>query len=38
MMNFKDINDITVEQANEMAKNGLYLVIKDGKCKGFATK
>ena len=38
MRNFKSINDITIEEAKEMAKNGLYLIIKDGKCKGMTTK
>ena len=38
MLNLKDIKDITIEEAEIMAKNGLYLIIKDGKCKGMTTK
>lgn len=38
MGNFINIKDISLEEAFEMAENGLCLIIRDGKLKGFATK
>ena len=38
MLNLKDIKDITLEEAERMARNGLYLIIRDKQIKGFTTK
>lgn len=34
-MTIKDINRITLDEANKLGKKGLCFIIKDGKFKGF---
>jgi hypothetical protein len=38
MRNLKDIKDITIEEASELAKSGWCFVINEGKFEGFIIK
>lgn len=38
MKNLKDLNKITIEEAQTLANNNFYFNIKDGKIKGILLK